>query len=175
MTAKVWDVRTTKCVQTFDTHKSEVDAVQFFPNGNAFVTGYDDGTCKLFDLRADTEMLAYSHESISTAVTSIDFSVSGRLIFAGYDDYKCHVWDTLKGERVGILSAHENRVSCLGVSGDGVALCTGSWDASLKVILEIVFRCSHFHNRLTFSIVQGVGLNSSISFKATLYNSLISF
>ena len=32
-----------------------------------------------------------------------------------------------------ILYAHENRVSCLGVSPDGTALCTGSWDYTLKV------------------------------------------
>ena len=43
------------------------------------------------------------------------------------------MWDTLKGERVGVLTGHENRVSCLGVSADGMALCTGSWDSTLKV------------------------------------------
>jgi len=64
---------------------------------------------------------------------SVAFSVSGRLLFAGYDDFNCNVWDTLKGERVGVLAAHENRVSCLGVSSDGNALCTGSWDSLLKI------------------------------------------
>lgn len=43
------------------------------------------------------------------------------------------MWDTLKGERVGVLTGHENRVSCLGVSSDGMALCTGSWDSTLRV------------------------------------------
>ena len=28
---------------------------------------------------------------------------------------------------------HENRVSCLGVSPSGDALCTGSWDTLLKI------------------------------------------
>lgn len=54
-------------------------------------------------------------------------------MFAGYDDYNCNVWDTLKGERVGVLAAHENRVSCIGVSTDGMGLCTGSWDSMLKI------------------------------------------
>ena len=27
--------------------------VQFFPNGQAFATGSDDATCRLFDIRAD--------------------------------------------------------------------------------------------------------------------------
>lgn len=27
--------------------------LQFFPNGQAFATGSDDATCRLFDIRAD--------------------------------------------------------------------------------------------------------------------------
>lgn len=54
-------------------------------------------------------------------------------MFAGNDDYNCNVWDTLKGERVSVLSSHENRVSCIGISADGMGLCTGSWDSMLKI------------------------------------------
>lgn len=35
----------------------------------------------------------------------------------------------LRGEKVGSLNGHINRVSCLGVSNDGISLCTGSWDS----------------------------------------------
>lgn len=59
--------------------------------------------------------------------------ILGRLLFGGYNDHTVNVWDVLKGNRVTILYAHENRVSCLGVSPDGTALCTGSWDNTLKV------------------------------------------
>ena len=85
--------------------------------------------------------------------------MSGRLLFAGYDDFECkvcpysqiyhspqdfteskylaivnetQVWDVLRGDRVGSLSGHENRVSCLGVSNDGMSLCTGSWDSTVS-------------------------------------------
>lgn len=78
-------------------------------------------------------MNTYVHNNILCGITSVGFSASGRLLFAGYDDYNCNVWDVLKGERVGVLAGHENRVSCLGVSADGAALCTGSWDSLLKV------------------------------------------
>jgi len=80
--------------------------------------------------------------------------VSGRLLFAGYDDFECkvrrlfitisilqqdantqlQVWDVLRGERVGTLQGHDNRVSCLGVSNDALSLCTGSWDSMVRVI-----------------------------------------
>lgn len=106
---------------------------RFFPNGDAFATGSDDASCRLFDIRADRELNTYTHDNILCGITSVAFSISGRILFGGYDDWTCNVWDTLKGERVGVLTGHENRVSCLGVSVDGMALCTGSWDSTLKV------------------------------------------
>lgn len=33
----------------------------------------------------------------------------------------------------GVLAGHDNRVSCLGVTDDGMAVCTGSWDSFLKI------------------------------------------
>ncbi|KAL1918513.1 uncharacterized protein VTP21DRAFT_3173 [Calcarisporiella thermophila] len=132
-TAKLWDLRTARCVQTFSGHESDINAVQFFPNGDAFGTGSDDASCRLFDLRADRELNQYASEGILCGITSCAFSLSGRLLFAGYDNFDCNVWDTLRGDRVGVLQGHENRVSCLGVAADGMALCTGSWDSTLRV------------------------------------------
>jgi guanine nucleotide-binding protein G(I)/G(S)/G(T) subunit beta-1 len=132
-TAKLWDIRTGKCMQTFVGHESDINAVNYFPNGNAFGTGSDDASCRLFDIRADRELVSYTHESILCGITSVAFSLSGRFLFAGYDDNACNVWDALKGEKLTSLSQHEHRVSCLGVSSDGMALCTGSWDNLLKI------------------------------------------
>jgi len=77
--------------------------------------------------------MSYSHEMITCGITSVAFSNSGRLLLAGYDDFNAYIWDTLKGERAGILTGHDNRVSCLGVTQDGLAVATGSWDSFLKI------------------------------------------
>lgn len=58
--AKVWDIRQQRCTQTFAAHDSDINAVQFFPNGNAVGTGSDDASCRLFDLRADRELHSYT-------------------------------------------------------------------------------------------------------------------
>nr|CCU09389.1 transducin beta-like protein [Suberites domuncula] len=131
--AKLWDVRSAVCRQTFTGHEGDINAVSYFPNGQAFATGSDDATCRLFDIRADQELMMYSHDMIVCGITSVAFSKSGRLLLAGYDDFNCNVWDTLKGDRVGVLTGHDNRVSCLGVSEDGLAIATGSWDSFLKI------------------------------------------
>jgi len=131
-TAKIWDIRQEACQQTFSGHESDINFVSFFPNGNAFGTGSDDASCRLFDIRSYSELIQYTHDKILCGITSVAFSISGRFLFAGYDDFNCYVWDTLTGKQVAVLAGHDNRVSCLGVSSDGQALCTGSWDSFLK-------------------------------------------
>lgn len=85
-------------------------------------------------------------------------------MFAGYDDFTCNVWDTLKGERVGVLSGHDNRVSCLGVSSDGMALCTGSWDTYLKVTKGYLLLVTGDHIMLADQILSAdLGLDTIYS------------
>jgi len=57
------------------------------------------------------------------------------------------VWDVTRGEKVGSLVGHDNRVSCLGVSNDGMSLCTGSWDSLVgfhAILMVIVYANQHF-------------------------------
>ncbi len=89
------------CTKVSTEEKKKSLLLQFFPNGNAFATGSDDATCRLFDLRADQELMVYSHDNIICGITSVAFSKSGRLLLAGYDDFNCNVWDTLKADRAG--------------------------------------------------------------------------
>jgi len=133
-TAKLWDFRDKKkCVNTFHGHESDVNSVHFFPDGNCFGTGSDDSSCRLFDIRARTQINRYSNDKILCGITSVSFSKSGKFLIAGYDDFNCYIWDTATGQLAESLQGHENRVSCLGVTDDGKALCTGSWDNHMKI------------------------------------------
>lgn len=122
----------------------------------------------------------HQNDQVLCGITSVAFSVSGRLLFAGYDDFECkvctilqphvflplnpetnyimQVWDTLRGEKVGSLSGHENRVSCLGVSNDGISLCTGSWDSLVCIPSLSILHLRHFQCWLTSNIAQNLGL-----------------
>jgi len=133
--AKVWDIRTGKCTMTLRGHESDINSVTLFPDGKAFGTGSDDSTCRFFDIRSCGEVSEFKNDMVLCGITSVSFSKSGRLLFAGYDDYNCLGWDTLGAtdKHYYQLQGHENRVSCLGVSPTGDALCTGSWDTLLKV------------------------------------------
>lgn len=165
----LWDVRTGSVVQTFFVSDSDINAVQFFKDGNALASGSDDGIIRLFDLRSDCQIGTYSladsldskrrqfqsayarpgneggsnHTRVNSdssggyvdnqGLVSIDFSSSGRLLYSCYTDFGCVVWDILKSEIVGKLEGHSNRVSRVRTSPDGFAVCTGSWDSTMKV------------------------------------------
>lgn len=88
-----------------------------------------------------------SSEFLSFLLSLAHFLPSlGRMLFTGYNDYTINVWDVLKGTRVSVLFGHENRVSRLRVSPDGTALCSASWDNTLRVSRSFPTQFVHLKN-----------------------------
>ncbi|XP_020250495.1 guanine nucleotide-binding protein subunit beta-like isoform X2 [Asparagus officinalis] len=91
-TARLWDTRiASRAIRTYHGHEGDVNAVKFFPDGQRFGTGSDDGTCRLFDMRTGHQLQVYGqrhedNDNDAPIVTSIAFSISGRLLFAGYSN-----------------------------------------------------------------------------------------
>jgi len=139
-TAKVWDLRASdRCVANFPGHRSDINTVKWFTDSHAVVTGSDDGTVRLFDMRSFRQLNEYAdaenrslHSQDAAGVTSVDVSRSGAYAFAAYDNGQVYMWSTLKGTKVSDMP-HDSRVSSLGVSPDGYALATGCWDFNLRV------------------------------------------
>lgn len=69
----------------------------------------------------------------NSGVTSLDFSQSGRLMYSCYTEHGCLIWDLLKAEIVGKLEGHNNRVSHVAASPNGLAVATASWDTTMRV------------------------------------------
>ena len=56
-----------------------------FPDGYSVLSGSDDKTCRLFDMRSDCQLNVYSDiNRVNSPVTKVEFSPSGRLFFASY-------------------------------------------------------------------------------------------
>jgi guanine nucleotide-binding protein G(I)/G(S)/G(T) subunit beta-1 len=137
-TAKLWDVRAPSgAVQTFCGHEGDINGIDFMSNGQAIGTGSEDGTARVFDLRAYNEVCKFGKvQAEAEGLTSVSFSRSGRILFGGHADSNVLAWDNLLDKASPTFTfnqAHDMHVSCIGVNPKGDALCTGSWDATLKI------------------------------------------
>ncbi|KAE9448571.1 hypothetical protein C3L33_19517, partial [Rhododendron williamsianum] len=127
-TCVLWDITTGLRTSVFggefqSGHTADVLSVSVNgSNSKLFVSGSCDATARLWDTRVASRAM---------------MELAGRLLFAGYSNGDCYVWDTLLAKVVlnlgSLQNSHEGRISCLGLSADGSALCTGSWDTNLKV------------------------------------------
>ncbi|KAK7571066.1 hypothetical protein V9T40_014670 [Parthenolecanium corni] len=132
-TCKLWDVRDPSCKQVFFGHEGDVNCVCFHPGGYSFITASEDKTARLYDIRSDQQIATYKTPTPGPGFTCCGLSISGRLLLAGTDEKSVHIWDTLKVQHNGILTGHENRITSMSVSPNGMALVTSSWDNNLRV------------------------------------------
>lgn len=130
---KLWDTRSKDCKQVFFGHTADVNCVCFHPSGQAFGTGSEDKTSRLYDLRSDQQVAQYTPPNGNSGFTSCALSSSGRFIMCGSDDNSVHIWDTLKVQHNGQLNGHENRITSISMSPNGMALCSASWDNNVRV------------------------------------------
>ncbi|ODV84896.1 hypothetical protein CANARDRAFT_28637 [[Candida] arabinofermentans NRRL YB-2248] len=61
----VWDVRVPMKIRSFQTSIThDCSSLKFFPDGNSFSVGCDDGSLKLFDLRSDCQIGNYGFDLV---------------------------------------------------------------------------------------------------------------
>ena len=129
---RVWDLRMPNkpALTAFSSHKGQINCVESFVDPCCFGSASDDGSIRLFDIRTFRTLNMFQTKY---PVTSVSFSSTGQFVFGGLDDYTCRVWDTISGEELQSLSGHEGKVSCTGVPENGGALCTASWDTTIRI------------------------------------------
>eukprot|EP00477_Mikrocytos_mackini_P000153 GAHX01000163.1.p1 GENE.GAHX01000163.1~~GAHX01000163.1.p1 ORF type:complete len:447 (+),score=90.55 GAHX01000163.1:46-1341(+) len=133
-TAKLFDIRESRpAVCTYEGHRADINSVHFMKEEMAFLTGSDDGSVGLWDLRSHSMVGRFQQDERSACVVDVTSSNSGRFVIASTDDKVCLVWDALTGQKVQTLVGHDKRVSSLEISPNGSALCTASWDRVLKI------------------------------------------
>lgn len=143
--SKIWDIRApdASVLTISGFHQGDINSVDYMQSGLTFGTGSADGTARIFDIRACSELCCFGKLIEESKVldeggglTSVSFSRSGRLIFGGQTDSNVLAWDVLSDKAnpaYTLNQAHDQHVSCLGVNPNGDALCTGSWDTMLKL------------------------------------------
>jgi len=128
---QVFDVDTGKRVKKLNGHTAIVNSVQVARRGSPMaVSGGDDGTTKVWDLRTRRCVHTFEHQY---QILSVCFDDTGERIFAGSLDNTVICYDMKTREESFVLEDHKDSVTSVDLSADGQSLLTNSMDQSLKV------------------------------------------
>lgn len=104
----------------------------FNKNGDKFITGSYDRTCKVWDTITGKELL--SLEGHKNVVYTMAFNVPfGDKIVTGSFDRTAKIWDSNSGDLLHTLTGHSMEIVCLSFDPNGYLLATGSMDGTAKI------------------------------------------
>ena len=106
--------------------------MQFAPNGYCLVTGSEDHTCRIWDLRKKD--CVYSIPAHMSLVSQVCWEQrSGAFIVTTAYDNEAKIWSSRDYALVKVLTGHEGKIMCGDVTTDDtVRIATVGFDRTLK-------------------------------------------
>ena len=106
-----------------------IKSVAFSPDGKTVVTGADNGSVILWDLKGNSILKEFKS---AEAINSIAFSPDGKTILTGCDDVTAVLYDIQKNTTQE-FKGHTAPVTSVAFSPDGKTILTGSIDNSARL------------------------------------------
>jgi WD40 repeat protein len=116
----LWEADTGAKRANLEGHTDLVDAVAFSPEGKTLATGSHDFTVKLWDWRAQKEILSLDNGGNSPRVT---FSPDGKTLATTGVDHKLTMWDVETGNK---RTTFESEARGIAFSPDGKTIAIGT-------------------------------------------------
>lgn len=113
-------------------HEGPVPSVAYSANGKVLATASHDGTVAIRDPhwgRPLHSLEAYPGQWVRAVALSPD----GQLMASSGDDGTVHLWSTKTGEKLSLVTRHEEAVVGLCFSPDGQRLISASWDTTVRI------------------------------------------
>jgi len=127
-TAAMWDTYAFTRVRRFTEHSAVVNSC--CQNTDLLVTGSDDKTAKVWDVRSKKSSQTLQ---LKFQVSAVALSQNAEILFTGGIDNKIRAWDLRKNNVIFKLMEHKDTITGLELSPDGFFLLSNSMDNSLQI------------------------------------------
>jgi WD40 repeat protein len=148
---RLWHVATGKLVREFGTHKVDMLALAFTPDGRGIAAATSDNAVTLWETLTGQERCRFeakeqvflgkmfgllggrSGNNREFNLCSLAFSADGQTLAAGGKDRTLHLWDVPTGKKLGQFNGHQGGIQRLAFLPDGVSLVSASVDSTALV------------------------------------------
>ena len=126
----LWDLSTGKCLHKYQAPGAWLDELLIMPGEKHFLSAHNDHYLRLWDFSQDQPLFTIDSGGRFEAlcVTS-----DGRFVFSSGEDNAIKLWDLETHQQVGLLEAHSNLVSGLGLANNERWLISSSWDGTVCI------------------------------------------
>ena len=126
----IGDTKSKKIIKTFPHGGLLTVTTVFSPDGKKILSGYIDGTIRLWDIESGLEMKKFSHGG---TINSITFSIDGKYILSGSSNKIIKIWDVETGMNIKTFRGHTDSVRSVAFSQDEKYIISGSDDNTIKL------------------------------------------
>jgi WD40 repeat protein len=175
---KLWNWKTSECIQQFEGHENWVITVAFSPDGQLLASSGLDHTIKIWNiatgncfqtLRGHTKQInaiAFNSEAPTFSPAEVTLSTPpGYILASGSNDQTVKLWNVQTGQCIRTLQEHTNFVWSVDFSPDGQQLVSSSdaqtiklWDVqtgdclrTLRGYINQVYSVAFVHSNLLVS------------------------
>ncbi|XP_037030529.1 katanin p80 WD40 repeat-containing subunit B1 [Bradysia coprophila] len=129
---KRWDLNGQTGSSTFFGHMKSVRTLDFHPYGEYVVSGSNDTTVRLWDVRKDNQCI-YKYRGHIANINSVKFSPDGSWIASAGTEGSVIIWDIRTQQRIIEFQEHASPVTCIQFHPFEFLLAAGRNDGSVDL------------------------------------------
>ena len=132
-TVKLWDNFTGHLLNTLYGHQDSVTSIVFVKNGNELISASFDKTIKIWNINNGELIRSFEEHGFPFTSISISYSLNQNILVSASIHNFIILWDITTGKMIKKLNGHNNIVTCVCFSQDGLLIASGSIDRTIKL------------------------------------------